>query len=156
MKIFLALLLTVLSGAMPAKAEEIRHIGDFHNVSSPDQGEHCSGYSLELLEHKREVIGLFDVHAGLCGDPPCSVIRDVKFDEKRGLLSFQASIQGQVYRFAGTLKSKAVSGKVNGKAVRLAKEPSWSELDSDTNLSEWCQFWKTVPRCEGVRDLCVQ
>lgn len=145
----------LLLGASSAVGQEVRHVGEFHNVSSSDKGAHCSGYSLSLWEHKQSVFGLFDVHEGLCGDPPCGVIRDVDFDAKSGVLSFRALVQGENFGFNGKLQPHVVVGKLNGKPIRLTKEPEASSLDSDKSLPAWCEFWKSVPRCEGVKDMCV-
>jgi hypothetical protein len=145
----------LLAGA-PAFAQDFAHIVGFHNVSSPDGGEHCLGYSLGLWKHRGRVLGLLDLHSGLCGDPPCAAIEDAKFDENKGRIEFRSSIQGEKLEFAGTIGPKAVVDTMNGERVRLARQAhsSWPEFAPNRSISSWCAFWTTVPRCQGVRELC--
>ena len=137
-------------------AQEFDALGSFGNVASPDGGEHCGGYSLQLWKSDGRVIGLLDIHEGLCGDPPCGVIQDVLLDPKKGGLEF-SSLIGQRWRFVGQLIDDAVVGTLNGERVRLTRNRDAPATDFGPNrgLTGWCEFWSGVGRCGGVRELCA-
>jgi hypothetical protein len=131
-------------------------VGSFADVKS-STGEHCRGYSLNLWRSDGRVIGLLDVHAGLCGDPPCGVIEDVSLDSRTGRLAFTSSIGGVRWTFAGRLMKDAVTGALNGQRVRLNRdrdEKNWVDFKPNLSLGAWCEFWSGVRRCGGVRELC--
>lgn len=152
---FLVALLLVVQ-PLVARAADLQYMGDFHNVSSRDGGEHCAGYSLGLWKHQERVLGLLHLHAGLCGDPPCAVIRDTRLDSRTGRLEFWSSILGQKIRFEGTVTPEAIDGVFNGQRARLTRDPDRTSLNFEPNrsISAWCTFWISVPRCSGVRELC--
>ena len=75
------------------------HIGDFDNVRSSDRGEHCSGYTVALWRHGDRVLGLFNVHSGVCGDAACAVIEDVQFNQRTRQLAFRSSVRSQNFTF---------------------------------------------------------
>ena len=152
----IVIVLSFVLATLTASAQDLQHLGTFHNVSSQDGGEHCSGYSLGLWTFRSELLGLLDVHAGLCGDPPCGVIHDAALDPKTGHLRFSSSINGQKIEFKGTMTHGAVDGLFNGKRARLARDTQGTGEDFEPNgsVSAWCGFWGSVPRCTGVRDLC--
>ena len=151
-------LLALLLVAQPvaAHADQLHSLGKFHNVSSKDGGEHCAGYSLGLWKYRDRILGLLDVHEGLCGDPPCGVIRDVSLDSKTGRLAFWSSINSRQIRFQGTLTPGAIDGAFNGEHVHLARDEDRmsSSFEPDRSLLAWCKVWGSVPRCSGVRELC--
>ena len=93
LKILAALVCTIPIAALPG--QDLQHLGNFHNISSNDGGEHCAGYSLGLWKYRDEILGLVDVHAGLCGDPPCAVIQDAKLDARSGRLRFRSTVNGR-------------------------------------------------------------
>jgi hypothetical protein len=140
--------------AVAAAGDEIALVGRFDNVASSDQGEHCSGYSLDLWESRGRPFGLLHHHSGLCGDPPCSVIENAALDDKTGRLTFNSAIRSQKFEFAGFVQGKRVVGKLNGREVQLDREPPVEGFDPDSKLAAWCSFWQSVPRCTGVKKLC--
>ena len=148
--------LPLLFAFAAAPAQDLQHLGNFDNVSSNDGGEHCGGYSLGLWKYRDELIGLLDVHAGLCGDPPCGVIRDAALDPKTGRLRFWSAINEQKIGFEGTLEREAVDGEFSGNHARLILDKDLTSRDfgPNRNMAAWCKFWVSVPRCSGVRDLC--
>lgn len=150
----LAVIFMLVAGA-PA-AEDLQHVGNFHNVSSKDGGEHCAGYSLELWKYGERFLGLLDVHEGLCGDPPCGVIRDVRLDPKTGSFEFWSSINGQQIQFEGTLTREAIDGVFNRQRTRLNidRDRMISSFEPNRSLVAWCDFWRSVARCSGVQELC--
>ena len=135
--ILLALLLVVQP--LAAHSDDLQHVGDFHDVSSKDGGEHCAGYSLGLWKHRGRVLGLLDVHAGLCGDPPCAVINDAKLGPRTGRLEFWSSIQSQKIQFKGTMTPEAIDGEFNGERARLARDRNRtsSNFEPNRNISAW-------------------
>lgn len=133
-----------------AVAQEFGAIGSFHNVrSSAGEEPHCYGWSLELWKDGDRLVGLLDQHGGLCGDPPCQTLSDVSYDAKTGRLSFSAFDR----RFTGTLKRNEVTGTLGEERVRLKRDKDYP-ISGDNTLAAWCTFWRTVPRCKGVDELC--
>jgi len=136
-------------------AGQLEVIGRFNDVSSADGGEHCSGYSLDLWDENGRLLGLLHHHSGLCGDPPCAVIESASLDRTTGRLRFKAAIKSEKLAFSGTLRREHVSGKLNGRSLRMMREPlDASASEWDKNLPAWCSFWESVPRCTGVKELC--
>jgi hypothetical protein len=133
-------------------------VGSFADVKSRT-GEHCYGYSLDLWRSNDRLIGLLDIHRGLCGDPPCGAIADAKLDPKTGRLTFATSIGGERWMFDGTLTKAAVTGTLNGERVRLPRnherDKYFTDFKPDQSLAAWCEFWAAVKRCGGVRELCT-
>jgi hypothetical protein len=136
--------------------QDLHHVGDFHNVSSKDGGEHCAGYSLGLWKYGDQLLGLLDVHQGLCGDPPCGVIRDVKLDSRTGRLEFWSSINDQKIQFEGTMTAGTIDGAFNGERAGLGldRDRMISGLEPNHSIVAWCKFWGSVPRCSGVQEMC--
>ena len=145
----------ILLIALNVLAQEIKPLGSFDNVHSTDGGDHCYGYSLQLWQCRGQLLGLLDIHEGLCGDPPCGVLRYVSHDVKTGHLIFWAQI-GERWDFEGTLKHDSIVGTLNGRRIHLVQNQNWvgSDVNSSKTLAGWCDFWSTVPRCRGVRELC--
>jgi hypothetical protein len=58
-----------------ASAQDVTRVGHFASVrvSVATGDAHCYGHSLTLWEHRGRLIGLLDVHQGLCVDPPCYI-----------------------------------------------------------------------------------
>jgi hypothetical protein len=150
------LILLLLMQAAATSAQDLQHLGDFHNVSSKDGGEHCAGYSLGLWKYRDQIIGLLDVQQGLCGDPPCGVIQDAKLHPKTGRLEFWSLINDQRIQFDGTMTRARIDGVFNGRGARLVRDTDrmGSDFEPNRSISSWCRFWSSVPRCGGVRELC--
>jgi len=129
-------------------------IGRFDQVRSSPTG-HCYGHSLDFWEYGERVFGLHHRHDGLCGDPPCSAIQNLKFDPKTGELEFLSSQPGEKYKFAGKMESGKIFGVFGAEPVSLRRSREYStSLDSERNVAAWCTFWSQVPRCSGVKELC--
>ena len=137
-------------------ADEIEHVGNYRNVSSKDGGEHCAGYSLGLWKYREQIFGLLDVHAGLCGDPPCGVIKDARLNSKTGRLEFWSSISGERIQFEGTVTRNTVDGVFNRERSRLIRDPDSmsASFEPNRNILAWCKFWSSIPRCSGVQEFC--
>ena len=149
----MAMVLAMLVGPPAAAAQELTLLGSFDNVrSSSSEEPHCYGYSMTLWADGSGLLGLFDVHEGLCGDPPCATLQNISFERRTGRLSFSATI-GSKLEFSGTLRRDDVIGRLNGKRIRLARRRDHPH--TPTSLVEWCAFWRSVPRCAGVADFCT-
>ena len=149
-RLFVATILVL--AASPAAGQDLKSLGSFDNVRGTESG-HCYGYSLELWQHGKQIMGLLDVHEGLCGDPPCGVLQEVTFDRGTGRLHFR-STAGSEYRFEGVLRRDDVFGRLNGQSVRLGRNRNRTDIVSDRSLAQWCEFWTPVARCGGVREFC--
>ena len=146
----------LLQAVAATSDQDLQHVGDFHNVSSNDGGEHCAGYSLGLWKYGDHLLGLLDVHQGLCGDPPCAVIRDVKLDSRTGRLEFWSSINDQKIQFEGTMTAGTIDGAFNGERARLGpdRDRMISGFEPNRSIVAWCKFWSSVQRCSGVQEMC--
>ena len=143
--------------AVASTSREFDLLGHFDNVVSSDQGEHCGGYSLDLWNAEGRLLGLLHHHSGLCGDPACTVIDRATLDRKTGRLTFASTIGEERFSFRGFLEGKRVVGKLNGRALRLKLQPPVaSHFEPDASVGAWCSFWKSVPRCRGVKELCAE
>lgn len=153
----LTIAIGIVLSLLPDAPQPFHRIGSFTDVRSTDEGEHCGGYSLTLWQSGTAVIGLLDVHEGLCGDPPCGVLQDARLDRTTGELQFWASVGGTRMQFVGRLTGDAVAGTLNGERVRLAKSSyaPGASFAPDQSLEGWCAFWVTVGRCDGVREFCA-
>jgi hypothetical protein len=149
-RLFVATILVLAASA--AAGQDLKSLGSFDNVRVTKSG-HCYGYSLELWQHGKQIMGLLDAHEGLCGDPPCGVLREVTFDRGTGRLHFR-STAGSEYHFEGLLRRDDVFGRLNDQRVRLGRNRNWKDMASDRGLTDWCKFWTSVTRCGGVREFC--
>lgn len=147
---FLAWLLALM--APLRSAQDLRSVGSFHNIrQSSGEESHCYGWSLELWQFEGRVVGLLDHHEGLCGDPPCQAVKDASLDPKTGRLSFSAFGMP----FSGTLRRNEVRGALGRERLRLKRTDDPMDAASDKTIDAWCGFWRTVPRCTGVAEVCA-
>jgi hypothetical protein len=129
-------------------------VGEYSNVGSDDEGEHCDGTSISMWKiNDSNIVGLIDIHSGLCGDPPCSLIEG---EYKNNRIKFQAtdSIWGEIYSFEGSIKHGRLKGKLNSDSLNLKKEGEKYAGDWEKDLDSWCKFWSKIPRCQGVKNIC--
>jgi hypothetical protein len=68
----------------------IKPFGAFMKVRG--DGEHCSGYDVELWTRGEKFCGIISVHRGLCGDPPAGQLENIQFDPRTKKLSFSAKV----------------------------------------------------------------
>lgn len=71
-------------------AHRVTPIGSFTNAES--DGEHESGYSVNLWSHGQGIVGYVSYHVGLIGDAPAGVLTNVQFNPVTGALSFSAKL----------------------------------------------------------------
>lgn len=131
-------------------AESLTVMGSFDDVRSTETG-HCYGKSVSLWKFKTgDIVGLLDVHEGLCGDPACSVLTGAVNDHG---LSFKtlSPIYSQSYTFDGKIEGQNLVGKLNDIDISL-KSNNYFARDGD--LKSWCETWSKVPRCSGVKEYC--
>jgi len=129
-------------------------IGRFDQVRATPSG-HCYGHSLDLWKHGERLFGLHHRHEGLCGDPPCSVIQELKFDPKTGDLEFLSLLPGEKYKFVGRIEQDKIVGVFDMESVSLKRKREYrTSQDSERNVAAWCVFWSQISRCNGVKALC--
>jgi hypothetical protein len=133
-------------------SEDIKRIGSFDNVKS-NTGEHCYGYSVSLWETDDSVVGLLNHHAGLCGDPQCSIITG-EIDNSNLTFTAAQPIYGVSYTYEGVIEKDSLEGTLNGS--NLTMEANEYPAGSYQSLEKWCEFWSTVSRCVGVKEFCKQ
>jgi hypothetical protein len=136
-------------------AQDIEYLGMFSNVSSRD-GDHCEGDSLKLWRYRDRLFGLFDRHAGLCGDQPCAVIQDATLDPRTRRLRFWVSMNEEKIRFDGRITGRRLEGRFNGSRTHLAmsQDEADANFEPNRNIPAWCEFWGSIRRCAGVRQMC--
>lgn len=148
--LFLACMLFSLNGLAETP---IQFLGTFEDVQTNDEGDHCRGYGIDLWQKSdTDIFGLLHHHAGLCGDPACSVITG---SNKNGYLTFSTKqpIYDNKYSFKGSIKnSKQLVGRLNDVDLSLKAEAVTAKTET---LNKWCSFWEQVPRCQGVREYCA-
>ena len=130
--------------------ERFTYIGSYDNVTS-ETGEHCYGTDVMLWRgDNSEVVGLFSQHAGLCGDPSCSIVRGSIKDNS---LSFVASksIYGALYSFQGAVTKDVLTGELNTINTTLKANGAGSQYKDKIS---WCSAWVSVKRCKGVQGYC--
>ena len=152
MKLNMLTILLFLSLSNIVRAEEVfKYLGTYDNVKSTDTG-HCYGTSVSIWElNDKKVIGLLNVDLGLCGDPPCSILKGAIDNNK---ISFKTSvpIYNELYSFNGDITTSNLSGSLNGSNAIL--KASSFKLRTTKNITKWCVRWSKVSRCGGVKDFC--
>lgn len=129
-------------------------IGQFSDVESDDEGEHCLGTSIELWKiSDSNLIGMIDIHEGLCGDPPCSFIKG-KITNNRLEVSATDSIWDELYSFKGQIKKGHLKGILNSKPIDLKIEKDGHSRNWDKDITSWCERWSKVHRCKGIMEYC--
>src|SRR3989442_2330177 len=107
---------------VPAQEKPIKVYGSYMNMKT--NGEHASGYSVDLWAQGKKMIGIIRVHRGLMGDPPAGLLEDVLFDPQTHAFSFTARTSlglfpdqthsnepsQDVLTFKGTLTKRRLSG----------------------------------------------
>jgi hypothetical protein len=148
--IWISVALMILGISRPA-APEISPVGYFDNVRSTRSEEpHCYGWSLDLWRHKDRLFGLLDHHDGLCGDPPCEAVAEITLEPKTRRLTFSAF----GLPFTGSLRRNEIVGTLGRERVRLMRNNERTALSTFQTLDGWCRFWRGVPRCKRVSELC--
>jgi hypothetical protein len=126
-------------------------IGSFANVRQTSGDDpHCYGWSLKLWRHNGQVIGLTSRYEGPCFDPVCRTLTNVTHDVRTGRLRFSTFDM----TFDGTLRPQELTGTLGVERLTLRRGDDPMDARSDKDLDGWCTFWRTVPRCEGVAELC--
>lgn len=147
----LLITLLLLSISSITSADEIfKSLGSYDNVKASNTG-HCYGTSISLWKIKNnKIIGLLDIHADLCGDPPCSVVQG---SIKNNTVSFKTNmpIYDKSYSFTGNISNAELSGSLN-KIKSKFNINSFSQSYKD--IKSWCSAWSKVSRCNGVKKYC--
>ncbi len=134
------------------------YVGTYEKVESAT-GEHCSGYSVDLWKDSNVLFGLLHHHRGLCGDPPCGVLTDVRHDSESGRLRFNADTAETIFSFEGSLRNESLKGTLTSRwssTDRNSKEavqlPKQREVHAGRigSLAEWHEVYDSIKRCRGV------
>lgn len=144
-------------------------IGSFNDVRGTPSG-HCSGFGLDLWQYNDRTFGLIHEHGGLCGDPPCAALNEVKFDKKTGGLVFSFSKDGYESNFAGNVEQDKVVGTFTTgytntgtkkkvtlptEELKLKRNKHYpSDYEENFNVAAWCKSHKPIGRCSGVNEMC--
>lgn len=158
-----ASLLSRKANAKVPVMQDITMIGSFNQVSATPTG-HCYGHSLDLWRYGDRTFGLHHLHGGLCGDPPCSALQELKLDPKTGNLEFLSVLSNsEKYKFVGKIERDVVAGNISyvgsgelaDEAVELKRDPSRPDGAYNRNIVAWCKFYEPIGRCGGVEKLCA-
>ncbi len=125
----------------------VQLVGVYSNAKSND-GEHESGYTLEVWRDHDGLFGVFMVHGPLIGDPARGVISGVSYDPATHKLHFTAKLsisrgysltdqQGGVKKvppsrdlleFDGELTAEALKGAARLSSARAQEEPRETDV----------------------------
>jgi hypothetical protein len=119
--------LAVTGAARVQQAPQIRVLGYFD--ASFSDGEHRTGYALQLWRHKQTVVGFLLVPQGLIGDSPTGLLENVSLTPD-GHLSFTATVPGgwdiageqhvrQVYGYSSTASWDRIGSRAPCRRVIL-------------------------------------
>jgi hypothetical protein len=87
----LSIEMTTSMGATALAAQEpVIPVGEYSTLHQ--DGEHCSGYCVDLWRFNGAIHGLFHACAGMVGDMPTGVIERQSYDAKTGRLSFEVRL----------------------------------------------------------------
>ena len=161
--------------AQIAAAARIAEVGAFSNMRFTE--EHAYGYTVMLWRAGKCIFGLFESSEGLAGDTPVGELRDVRYDGKKGTLSFSAklttglaSVEGGFepsrdrFTFDGRLRATRLEGNVT-RANRNHRdfEPTrsrvvlrrWKEgaegMHGPATYAEWREKWQPVLQARGPK-----
>ncbi len=152
--------LSVVLDAAEASTRLVVYLGSYEKVESAS-GEHCSGYSIDLWKHDDALFGLLHHHRGLCGDPPCGVLADIRNNTETGDFRFQADTLEAKFYFSGSLEHDVLTGTLTTRwpgtetdskeTVRLPKHRKQYLADKLDSLEKWHEFHDPIARCHGVK-----
>ena len=141
-----------------AREVRVKPLGTFMKVWS--NGEHASGYEVELWKQGAQIFGMIHAHRGLIGDPPAGLLENVRFDPKTRKFSFTAKLSlGQfsenkgthdLFKFEGALTGTRLTGTLliteeqwgapctKKKKINLPCSKAWSrEMEEFKSYAEW-------------------
>ena len=152
--------LSVVLDAAETSIRPVVYVGTYEKVESID-GEHCSGYSIDLWKHNNVLFGLLHHHRGLCGDPPCGVLTDIQHSSESGSIRFKAETRESKLDFSGSLKDDLLKGTLTKRwsgtdidskeTVRLPKHRQAYLANRFDSLEKWHEVYDSIPRCRGVK-----
>lgn len=87
----------------------VKVLGFFSNEKSTD-GEHSSGYTLNLWQYNASLVGMLSYNEGLIGDQVVNVISNVNYNKTSGDISFSSSLYGKTVLFKGKISPTKVTG----------------------------------------------
>ena len=161
--VFLALFShpSAVTDAADRSISRIVYLGTYEQVESAT-GEHCSGYSIDLWKRNNVLFGLLHHHRGLCGDPPCGVLTDIRHNSETGVIRFKASTLEEDFHFSGSLQNNLLTGTLtkhfpgtdidSNETVRLPKHRKRYLADELNSLEKWHNLYDPVARCQGVKE----
>ena len=142
----------------PASRSVVR-VGYYEKVEATPSG-HCNGYSIYLWKHKDTLFGLLHRHQGLCGDPPCGVLDEIKLNPTNKRISFKVDMAETRYSFSGTLDKELLTGTiteqwqgsplVQEESVRLQRQKDDYMEERFDSLEAWHRAHDPITRCQGV------
>ena len=152
--------LSVVLDAAETSTRRVVYVGTYEKVESID-GHHCSGYSIDLWKHNDVLFGLLHHHRGLCGDPPCGVLTNIRNNTETGDFRFKADTLEAKFYFSGSLKHDLLTGTITKRwsgtdidskeTVRLPKQRDIYWADKFDSLEKWHEFYDPIARCHGVK-----
>ena len=130
----------------------VRWLGQFSSFES--DGDHESGYTVDLWKHGGSLIGILTSHVGPVGDSPRGPLKEVTYDPKSGSVAFEAEftlgrtfndehevVPSRIrlsYKFKGRLSTDAIEGTL---------EESWTDDGKPLSAHKYetSLFHKTSP-----------
>ncbi len=126
---------------------EVKTFGFYANEKSFD-GEHSKGYTLHLWTYKNALIGWISYNEGLIGDQISGDISNVKYDQKRGTLSFESVLEGEKIKFSGKISKAEASGTFTW-ASKMDKKQTMESCCEDAPIN---RDYPTLKDWEKMRE----
>jgi hypothetical protein len=159
-KLLVVLVFLTFAGTVRAQTSElpVKALGNFMRVES--DGEHASGYNVELWKQGDKIIGLINAHDGLIGDPPAGLLENVRYDRRTGKFSFTAKLSlavtlddnyqsiptRELFEFHGILSKTRLTGNLTitqQQCSRLCVERKRLNLPRSKKFGSWVQDFKS-------------
>lgn len=127
--------------------KEVKTFGFYSNEKSND-GEHSKGYILQLWKYKNTLIGKISYNEGLIGNQISSYVFNVKYNEEKGILYFESTLDGEKIKFNGKISKSKTFGtytwpsKIDkNQSMKICCDDAPINIDYQT-LNEWKKMWE--------------
>jgi hypothetical protein len=127
---------------------QVKKLGFYTNEVSKD-GEHSTGYTLQLWKYNDMIIGQVSYNEGLIGDQISNFISNVQYDPESKSFSFQSKLGDSLLEFVGNIYKTEVLGAFKWNSIKATKRKSLKICCEDAEINidyksfeDWKQMWK--------------
>ena len=131
------IVLTIIM-AIPCAGEDktsggrVEFLGEYVDLSSSGDGDHCGGYTVSIWKYKESLIGILNFYAAMCADPPSGIMQDISYSAQTGSLSFKAKLSVGLAEISPPKRSKDLF-EFNGtfREGKLEGVMTWTDHNRD-------------------------